>query len=84
MARRGRKIPLLTAKDLERVIRADGWYPVEGRKHAAFKHPTKPGKVNIDLKWRNVKVGSWVFCSVVHDQAGLTRAEFDELYWETR
>lgn len=53
-----------------------------GTKHLAYEHPTKSGKVNIDEKWTSVKAGSWVFRSVVMDQAGITRREFEELYWK--
>jgi len=38
----------MTASDMEREIREDGWYyhrTVGSHKH--FKHPTKPGKVTI-------------------------------------
>lgn len=80
MAKKGRKLPLLTAGDFVRVIRADGWHQVDGTKHLAFKHPTKPGKVNIDEKWDRVKPGGWVFRSVL-EQASLSRAEFERLYW---
>lgn len=83
MARSGRKLPLLDAADLERVVRADGWVSVKGTKHLAFEHPTKPGKVNIDEKWTNVKVGSWTFRWVLQ-HAGLSRKEFERLYWDTR
>jgi flagellar basal body rod protein FlgF len=37
--------------DLDRAIRADGWFSVTGTKHEAYKHPTKTGKVNLDKKW---------------------------------
>ena len=83
MGKRGRKLPLLGAADFQRVIRADGWQPVDGAKHLAYEHPTKRGKVNIDEKWQNVKSGSWVFRSVL-EQAGLSRQRFEELYWDTR
>lgn len=84
MAKRGRKIPPLTVEDFKRVLRADGWVQVEGTRHLAYEHPTKRGKVNLDEKWRNVRMGSWVFRSVVLEQAGLTRSEFERLYWKTR
>jgi hypothetical protein len=63
------------------VVKADGWAQVPGTKHLAYKHPTKPGKVNIDAKWTRVKPGSWVFKAVLA-QAGLTRQEFERLYWD--
>ena len=84
MAKRGRKLPPLTAADFKRVLRAAGWLPVPGTKHLAYEHPDRPDKVNIDDKWTHVKPGSWVFRSVVVDQAGMTRREFEDLYWKTR
>jgi predicted RNA binding protein YcfA (HicA-like mRNA interferase family) len=84
MPKPGRKLPPLTAADFKRVLRAAGWVPVKGTKHLAYEHPEKPGKVNLDEKWRNVKPGSWVFRSVVRDQAGMTPTEFAKLYWRTK
>ncbi len=84
MGKRGRKLPPLTAKDLIRVLRADGWQQVKGTKHLAFEHSTKSGKVNVDEKWENIKTGDWVFRSVVIEQAGMTKKAFEALYWSTR
>jgi predicted RNA binding protein YcfA (HicA-like mRNA interferase family) len=84
MGKRGRKIPPLTFDDFDRVLRADGWFPVDGTKHENYKHPTKHGKVSLDKKWKNVRVGDWVWRSVVVDQASMTKREFETLYWETR
>ena len=84
MGKRGRKLPPLTYADFRRVVLADGWRLVGGTKHENYEHPTKSGsKVSLDKKWENVKTGSWVFSSVLQ-QAGLSRAEFEELYWSTR
>jgi len=80
LGKSGRKLPLLTADDFVRVVRADGWYSVPGTKHLAYEHPTKRGKVIIDEKWDSVKTGSWVFRSVL-SQAGLSREEFERLFW---
>jgi predicted RNA binding protein YcfA (HicA-like mRNA interferase family) len=78
---KGQKLPTLTAKDLVRVVLADGWFRVPGTKHLAFKHPMKPGKVNIDEKWTAIRAGDRFFRSVLR-QASLTRREFEDLYWE--
>ena len=80
---RHQKVSVFDFSDLERVIKADGWFSVPGTKHRAYKHPTKPGKVNLDAKWRNVKLGSWTFVSVCQ-QAGLSREKFLDLYWRSR
>lgn len=51
----------MTALEIEREIRLDGWYYLETKgSHKHFKHPTKPGKVTIpqhkgDLDKRTVK-----------------------------
>ena len=37
MAKRGRTMPPLDFNDLERVILADGWYPVPGTKHENYE-----------------------------------------------
>lgn len=80
---RGRKLPTLTTNDFVRVLRADGWYPVEGTKHLAFKHATKTGKVNVSAKWSDIRAGDMIFRSVL-EQAELSRREFERLYWESR
>lgn len=62
----------MTAKEIEKIIKKDGWYlvSVEGSHHQ-YKHPTKCGKVTIafhskpkDLKMRDIKS--------IFKQAGLT------------
>lgn len=83
MGKRGRKLPPLTFADFERVILADDWHLVDGTKHENYEHPTKRGKVSLDKKWDGVKVGSWPFRTVLQ-QAELSRAQFEKLYWETR
>jgi len=60
--------------DLERAIKRDRWARTKGTKHAAYKHPTKTGKVNLDEKWTGVKYHHEVFTSVAC-QAGLTKHE---------
>jgi len=38
------------ARELQKIIEADGWYFVnQESSHAQFKHPTKKGKVTIPL-----------------------------------
>ena len=81
MAKRGRKLPTLTATDLICVVEADGWHREQGTKHLAWEHPTKPGKVNIDAKWQHVRRSGWPLTAVLA-QAGLTREEFEDIYWE--
>jgi len=46
---------IYTAKELRKIIEADGWYFVnqEGS-HIQFKHPTKPNKVTIPIHNRDL------------------------------
>lgn len=81
---KGRKPPPLKTDDFKRVLRAVGYVQVDGTKHLAYEHPTRPGKVSLDEKWTGVKVGSWVFRSVVHEQMGMSTEEFLEYYWRVR
>ncbi|HYE79993.1 MAG TPA: type II toxin-antitoxin system HicA family toxin [bacterium] len=39
----------LKYRDVEAVLRADGWYPLPrtGTSHRHFKHPSKPGRVTL-------------------------------------
>ena len=39
----------MTFKQIEKIIRADGWYRIKskGGSHKQYKHPTKKGKVTI-------------------------------------
>jgi len=38
----------MKARDIIRLIEADGWYPVAQKgSHRQYKHPTKPGRVTI-------------------------------------
>lgn len=77
---KGRKLPTLETADFDRVLRADGWQRVEGTKHLAYEHPTKPGKVMVGAGWKNVKPGSWLFKNVLRS-AQLGRSEFERLFW---
>lgn len=37
----------MTAKDLIKIIKKDGWYKVKSKGHLQFKHPVKNGRVTI-------------------------------------
>ncbi len=67
-----------TFADLEAAIRRDDWQEANHGDHPNYKHPTKPGKVQLDKKWTGVKKGSVVFKSVAR-QAGLTQKQLLEL-----
>lgn len=39
-----------SAKEIEKILLADGWYEVKGKGgHKQYKHPVKPGKVTLSL-----------------------------------
>jgi len=75
-----RRLPPLTAADFLRMLKADDWYEIAGGRHRNFKHPTKPGKVQVSGKWTGVKTGSLPFKGVCA-QAGWTRDDVDRLYF---
>lgn len=82
MGKRG-KLPGLSWRDFADVIRADGWVRDDAAQHENYEHPVKRGKVSLDKKWKDVSTKNMVFHSVLR-QAGLTKKEFEALYWATR
>lgn len=64
--------------DIERAIKSVGWYEVKHGDHPNYRHPEKPGKVQLDKKWTGVKKGHLVFRGVA-SQAGLTQKELQRL-----
>ena len=81
---KGRKVPPLTVDDFRRVLKLLGYVQVDGTKHLPYEHAGHGRKVNIDEKWGHVKIGSWVFKSVVYEQMGISKDEFLAVYWKTR
>ena len=44
------KLPRITAADLLRALKRDGWYEVDQEgSHVQLKHPTNPGKVTVGV-----------------------------------
>lgn len=59
----------MTARELEKILLADGWRHVETRgSHKQFKHPEKPGKVTIPQHKGDVKLRT---ANTILKQAGL-------------
>lgn len=56
-----------TAADFDRALRSDGWYRVPGGKHWNYKHPTKPGKVQVASNWEHVKYGKFNYVNVAEN-----------------
>lgn len=51
----------MTARDIIKRLKADGWYEVKGTggSHVHFKHDTKPGKITVpDHGSKDIKPGT--------------------------
>lgn len=61
----------MTAKEIEKIIKKDGWYlvSVEGSHHQ-YKHPTKRGKVTIAFHSKPKDLDQWTIQRILF-QAGL-------------
>ena len=68
------KLPRVTANDLLRALRRDGWVEV-GRagSHVQLKHPNRHGKVTIPMHTNKI-IPAFVLASVLK-QAGMTADE---------
>jgi len=60
--------------DLHQAIKKDGWEEARHGNHPNYKHPKKPGKVQLDKKWTSIRANDLMFRSVAR-QAGLTTKE---------
>lgn len=61
----------MTAREVLRMLAADGWQEVPGRTkglHIQFKHPTKPGKVTVPNHSGDIPPGT---LNSILKQAGL-------------
>lgn len=60
----------MTFREIEKVIKADGWYQVKsnGGSHRQFKHDTKKGKVTIQYHGGDLPQGT---INSILRQAGL-------------
>lgn len=59
----------MTAKEVEKLIRNDGWFLVKQvGSHRQFKHPEKPGKVTIPFHKGDIDKGT---ANSILKQAGL-------------
>lgn len=59
----------MTARELEKILLAGGWYYFETRgSHKQFKHQEKPGKVTIPQHKGDVKIRT---ANTILKQAGL-------------
>jgi predicted RNA binding protein YcfA (HicA-like mRNA interferase family) len=67
-----------TFADFEKALKADGWYPVGVGEHPNYRHPTRPGKVQLDKKWTGVKKGHLPFRGVAI-QGGYSKKELQVL-----
>ena len=59
----------MTAKELIKQLKADGWVEVDTRgSHVQYKHPTKPGKVTVPFHSGDLPRGT---LNSILKQAGL-------------
>lgn len=65
-------------RELERGLRRVGYQPTKHGSHMNFEHPDRPGKVQLDDKWQNVKVGGWVWRSLCR-QSGYSKKELQRI-----
>jgi len=62
-----------TAKEIRRIVEADGWYFVRQKgSHAQFKHPTKKNLTTVPLHDKDMKKGT---AANVLRQAGLKEGD---------
>jgi predicted RNA binding protein YcfA (HicA-like mRNA interferase family) len=72
------KLPRITAAELRRALRRDGWEIVrQSGSHAILKHPKKSGRVTIPVHaTTTIKVKT---LETILEQAGLTADELRDL-----
>ena len=71
------RLPRITAVQLERALRRDGWYFVrQAGSHAIMKHPTKPGFVVLPKHPGDIATGT---IKDILGPAGLTADQLREL-----
>ena len=59
----------MTARELEKLLRSDGWIPVsQVGSHKQFKHPTKSGKITLPIHSGDVNIKT---ANTILKQAGL-------------
>lgn len=65
-------------RELERELRRVGYEATKPGDHLNFKHPDRPGKVQLDAEWTGVKVGGWVWRSLCR-QTGYSKKELQRI-----
>ena len=72
------RLPRLTADELLRVLRRDGWYVTrQAGSHAVLRHTTKPGRVVVPVHAStDVKLGT--LAGILAD-AGLSAEDVEKL-----
>ena len=51
-----------TASDIANAITGQGYQRIKGDfKHLNYKHPDRPGKVQISSSWDSIRYGDWIF-----------------------
>lgn len=65
-------------RDFKREFQRVGYKSVKPGDHHNFKHPDRPGKVQLDDKWEHVKVGTWVWRYLCR-QSGYSKKELHRI-----
>ena len=72
------RLPRITAADLLRALRRDGWFPVrQVGAHMQLKHPSKPGRVTVPTH-RGIILKPKTLSTAL-EQAGLTAQDLRRL-----
>ncbi|HJT55659.1 MAG TPA: type II toxin-antitoxin system HicA family toxin [Ktedonobacteraceae bacterium] len=73
------RLPRITASELLRALRHDGWQPVrQSGSHITLRHPTKPGFVTVP-RHASVTLKLKTLATIL-DQAGLTVDDLRKLF----
>jgi predicted RNA binding protein YcfA (HicA-like mRNA interferase family) len=71
------KLPQVTGPECERALARDGWYRAREGRHPTYKHPTKPGTVQVPMHGsKTIKAGT---LRSILAQPGLSADEFRRL-----
>ena len=71
------KLPRVTATELLRALRRDGWYDTrQSGSHIVLHHPTKVGRVVVPMHRGNLRIGT---IQSALEQAGLTADDLQKL-----
>jgi hypothetical protein len=65
-------------RELNKELRRVGYVPSKPGDHVNLKHPNRAGKVQLDAKWTEIKVGGWVWRSLSR-QTGYSKDQLQRI-----